>query len=187
MKQLGIAGALAFAAALAACGRTWVVPYDYRSGVREQFHFVAGQGSVRTVVVGNPFPEDKPTVEGAVTEALRQYQYGPITEFTTGPGHPKTRDYRIVVLFNPAVAVSPQAMCGDAGALAADGSSAGRLGVFAAFCYQNETISSVRGATAPVRSVRDAQVAELMYLVMFSLFPVHDPHRSDRDCRTPTC
>jgi hypothetical protein len=85
------------------------------------------------VIVGNPFSVPDDTLGRMVTDAMQDHHFGAATHFTTTPSENARRKFRVVMMFDPPVALAGHALCGDVADLPASRAE-GRMRLLTAFC-----------------------------------------------------
>ncbi len=140
--------------------------------------FVLASGGRDTIVVvrGNPFEMDQKAFEKAVTDAMQGQNFGPRTNFTTGPTENTKKELRVVILFNGSQTVSADNLCK---APEKYGSQKGAKGlhVIAAYCWEDESLTEVDGWAGAVAGVDSPVFASLLAKTTLDLFPTRKEPR----------
>jgi hypothetical protein len=144
-----VAALFALTAAPMAClaaviGGTYYAPqYDYRE------FFAATDGKpFQVVLLGNPFPSiDPATVARALLPAMQAAKPRPALTFTYDrPAAPPRPDYRLVLVFDPALNLNSDPVCAGEPARFRPG-TAGRFYVYAIYCRNDRTMSQTTAWT----------------------------------------
>jgi hypothetical protein len=133
------------AASLAATiGGTYYAPqYDYRE------FFAATDGKqFQVVLLGNPFPGTDPaTVARALLPAMQAAKPRPALTFTYDrPSPPPRPDYRLVLVFDPALNLNSDPVCAGEPARFRPGKP-GRFYVYAIYCRNDRAMSQTTAWT----------------------------------------
>lgn len=173
----------AAALALSACagqvrtGYGDVTPFYDRSVVTH-----ASSGNAFPLVVhGNPFlGVPQPRAVEAVARDMRLPGWFPPARFSAAPVTNAPRgDYRLVLVFNPARAVSGADACGDLRDVPVAPPAGAEITLRAAFCTRGETISDTSARAAAAQPGSPA-FRQLLDQVAFTIFPERNRDR-DRD------
>ena len=149
--------------------------------------FVLASGGRDTIVVvrGNPFEMDQKAFEKAVTDAMQGQNFGPRTNFTTGPTENAKKEFKVVILFNGSQTVLADNLCK---APEKYGSRKGAKGlhVTATYCWEDESLTEVDGWAGAVASADSPVFASLLAQTTLDLFPVTDDFDDDDRDRKPS-
>lgn len=132
----------------------------------------AAQGGAFPLVVhGAPHPDVNPAkAAAAVAPELGLPGWFPPTPFQPAPVPEAPQgDYRLVLIFNPARAVSGDEACGDLSRIPVAAPGA-QVAVRAAFCMRDERISDV-SAWGPASAPGTATFRALMDQIVMAVFP----------------
>ena len=183
------ATALAPLLAVAACSDSILtMPSYHGSNPHGRFLYGSELPEFLTVVVNNPFPVSKATLDTAVTDAMQGHHIGPRTRFTTRPSARMRPGFRVVMLFNPPLALPDSALCGDTGALASTAPGP-RLRLVVAFCAAAYVESTVQASMPVVPSPDHPGFRQMIGQAMWDLVPARDPaDESSHGCKAAgTC
>ena len=137
------------AATLAATlgGVDYATQYDYR-----EFYAATDNKPFRVVLVGNPFPSLPPEeVARVLLPQMQANKPPPNLAFTyERPAEPPRPDYRLMLVFNPALNLGADPVCEGVSRHAA-GPAEGRVYVFAVYCRNDRAMSQVTGWTYAAR------------------------------------
>lgn len=152
--------------------------------------FVLASDGRDTIVVvrGNPFEMDQKAFEKAVTDAMQGQNYGPRTNFTTGPTENAKKEFKVVILFNGSQTVLADNLCK---APEKYGSRKGAKGlhVTATYCWEDESLTEVDGWAGAVAGADSPVFASLLAQTTLDLFPTRnedDLHDDDDRDRKPS-
>lgn len=174
-----LAALVAVALATSACSGEIMTSQLHRANSDGFFSYGAGTGEMWTVVVGNPFPVSKDTLDQIVTQALEKNHNGPMTHFTTTPSKPGNDNIRVVVALNtPPSMDNGRTLCGDPAAIPT-GSTGERLRATVGFCIDSDLYSSVNISTPAVASPADPAFKHMIASAMWQLIPARDPLSTD--------
>ena len=149
--------------------------YSYREFV------LASDGRDTIVVVrGNPFGMDRKAFEKAVTDAMQGQNYGPRTNFTTGPSENAKKEFKVVILFNGSETVLADNLC-KAPQMYGSQYGAKGLHVTAAYCWEDESLTEVDGWAGDVAGADSPVFAELIGQITLELFSTRDDDDDDHD------
>jgi len=133
------------AASLAATlgGVDYATQYDYR-----EFFAATDNKPFRVILVGNPFPALPPEeVAGQILPLMQANKPPPNLTFTYAvPAELPRPDYRLVLVFNPALNLGADPVCQGQKRHAA-APAEGRVYVFAVYCRNDQAMSQVTGWT----------------------------------------
>ena len=189
MRNLAPSLSFAFLLVLGGCvgGVTTVAS---TSSLYSYGEFVLASGGRDTIVVvrGNPFEMDQKAFEKAVTDAMQGQNFGPRTNFTTGPTENTKKEFRVVILFNGSQTVLADNLCK---APEKYGSRKGAKGlhVTAVYCWEDESLTEVDGRAGAVAGVDSPVFASLLAQTTLDLFPTRnedDLHDDDDRDRKPS-
>ena len=159
--------ALPAAAGAAVIGGTWYAPqYDYRE------FFAATDGKPFQVqLLGTPFPGvDPAALARSLLPAMQRAKPRPALTFTTDrPSPPPRPDYRLVLVFDPALNLNSDPVCAGEPARFRPGTP-GRFYVYAIYCRNDRTMSQTTAwtdATGP-DDPRIEQLFRQLFPVVFS-------------------
>lgn len=125
------------------------------------------------IVQGNPFGLERARFETTVTDAMQGHVMGVSTHFTTTPGDSARRDYRVVMVFNPARPVVSATLC--AGPVATTPPAGEEMVVVAAFCRGGGALTAATGYLTLPADPDGPVFRRLIGDLTFALFP--PPHR----------
>lgn len=184
MNLFDLARPITLFLALAACSggvTSTYVSYD-AGGVPALFRHVASEGDVPTVIYGNPSGAPKTTFDATVVDAMQGHGWSANATFATARPADSRDGYRVVMVFSGERHFGGRAACGgvDAGALAP---VSGRVGLQAAFCYDDAVLSQVHVEFGPLGGIGDSVLDQAVSLALADLFPPRDPNRSSCDDR----
>ncbi len=133
--------------------------------------FVLYSGGRDTIVVvrGNPFEIDRKTFEKAVTDAMQGHNFGPRTNFTTGPAENAQKEFKVVMLFNGSETVLADNLC-EAPEMYGSQYGAKGLHVTAAYCWEDESLTEVDGWAGAVAGADSPVFASLIAQTTLELF-----------------
>jgi hypothetical protein len=146
--------------------------------------YAAGKGGMPTAVFGNPFAIDKAAFDRTVTDAMYRKNPGIAVRFSTEIDDPQRWLYRVVMYFDPPVAVSGQTACNPSATLRSVAQKEDRLVLLAALCRGNKSLSEIRGTTSRGSGPDDPSFRSLITQVVLNMFPTRNPD-IDADCRQP--
>ncbi len=174
LKRLALAALLP----LAACATGGVslshqeVDTAYSPG---EFAYAGAGRDLRVDVVGNPFGGDRAAFAAAVTDAMQGRHWGQRTNFTTTPGETARPKYRVLMLFDPPVSLNAMRLCPEQPSALPTVAAGDEVVLFAAFCRDGKSLTSIKGRVSGVAGARDPIFRELVGGVTNGLFP---PERS---------
>ena len=175
-------GALAF---LGACEAVMTQAHHYGSDVIGRFQYASAGRDFTTVIVGNPFSVPNETFERLVTDAMQDHYSGAVTRFTTQPSDNARRTFRMVMMFDPPVALAGVSLCGDVAALPAPQSD-GRLRLLTAFCAGNYLESQVAASMPRVDAPDAPAFSGMIGAVMRDILPTRNPGEEE-SCNVEPC
>jgi len=171
---LGLA-ALPAAAAAAVIGGVYYAPqYDYRE------FFAATDGrNFQVILAGTAFPGVEPaTVARDLLPVMQAAKPRPALSFTyDAPVERPRPDYRLVLVFNPALDLNADTVC--RGETRFRPGSSGLFYLFAVYC-RNDMSMSQTTAWTPATGPSDPRIAELfreLFMVVFSDSPALRPQQ----------
>ncbi len=175
---------LAFGAALAmfaaGCANAVMVQPTTIGAYRpSMLNYAAGQGAMKTEIIGNPFDGPKEDLERVVTGGLTRSHFGPSLAFATSVSPDNRSPYRTVLVFNPTLDHTSANICGAPGR--ATQARGDRVRVLAAFCSADRAVTCTRGSVAGATGPTDAPFRALIRQLGLELFPLEDPTRGDDD------
>jgi len=161
--------------ALAACaGAAPTVTTDLSPGYRPVFvHYAAGLGPLPTAVRNNPFGAGA-AADSAVAAAMERNAPAHLNALRFAPSADRSA-YRVVLAFNPAATVGPQALCADPAAAGTATPPAGRLRATAALCAGTEWLSIARANGPAVSGPTDGQFETFLGAMLSELMPPKTP------------
>ena len=177
MRQWYWIPALVLGSALAGCaeGTKTSTPQfqgDYQGTL---FNYAAGGRDLHTVVVGDPFGEAEafaPRVAAILTERSTREP----SNFTTDPGPSAHLQYKVVLFFDPERSVTPNTLCGDAGALQPKPpGDLQSVDMLMAFCDGVLAVSYLRGSYND--GGREGRFESFLALMLHLLLPTETPRR----------
>lgn len=165
----------ALAVMLAACaGTPPTVTTDLSPGYRPVFvHYAASRGPLPTAVRNNPFGAGA-GADAAVTAAMERNAPAHVNGVRFTPSGDRSA-YRVVLAFNPAGPVGPQALCADPAAAGNAAPPAGRLRATAALCSGAEWVSITHANGPAVSGPTDGQFETFLGGVLNELMPPKTP------------
>jgi hypothetical protein len=173
-RSMTILIALAALAGLAGCDSVIInnqtVQTTYRNGDED---YAARFGAIRVEVLGETFGVPPDRFASLVVAQMREAGHHPEkTMFTTEASRETDPRFKIVMMFNPATAVSGDGLCN--GAQQREPRPAGSVKLLAAFCGGNALISESAGRAGRITRVEDPQFHQLVEAVTQGLFPTSD-------------
>ena len=136
--------------------------------------YAAGGRDLHTVVVGDPFGEGALFAQ-RVTAILTERHVRDHTNFTAEPGPSARLQYKLVLFFNPARSVTPNALCRDPDALESRSATTQEVELQMAFCNDVVAMTYLRGPVAD--GTRTARFESLLSMMLHLLLPTEAPHR----------
>jgi hypothetical protein len=176
------AAAIAGVLALAACAGPVAGSFSYVSPVYDPALVLdaARAGGVPTAIIGQPFAGADAAFPGRVYALLAMPPWHGPAQFMPADPEP-ARDYRVVLIFNPA----PPGIAFGRACLAANGFAltppAGDVFVHAAFCFDDQTLTEV-DARGLADGVDDPRFRALLAQTLAELLPPANPGQ-DEACR----
>jgi hypothetical protein len=140
-------------------------------------NYAAGQGAMKTEIIGNPFDGPKDDLDRVVTGGLTRSHFGPELAFATSVSPENRSPYRVVLVFNPTRDYSSGDICGATAQATEPGGD--RVRVKAAFCSADRAATYTAASVSGVAKPTDPRFRELIRQLGMALFPIHDPTRSD--------
>lgn len=175
------AAALPAAAYAASIGGTYYAPqYDYRE------FFAATDGrNFQVILEGNPFPNVDPAIVArSLLPMMQAAKPQPALTFTyETPPEPPRPNYRLVLVFDPALNLNADAVC--KGEKRFKPGQPGRFYVYAIYC-RNDMMMSETTAWTPASGPDDPRIAQLfreLFQVVFSDSPALRPNQGGGDRR----
>ena len=154
---------------------------SYRPG---EFAYAGADRDMRVIVVGNPFGGEQEAFERAVTNKMQGNHWGPRTNFTATPGASARSSYRVVMLFDPPVDLSPARLCRDDPDTLPSGDSPDKTVLFAAFCRERRSLTEIKGSVPRPSGPEDPVFEDPVAEVTDGLFPPDRRYDDDRGgCR----
>ena len=138
------------------------------------FDYAAGGRDLHTVVVGDPFGEGT-SFARRVSAILTERHVRDHTNFTTEPGPSARLQYKLVLFFNPARSVTPNALCRDPDALEPRPANAGTMDLQMAFCNGVVAVTYLRGSVAA--GAREGRFESFLSMMLHLLLPAEAPRR----------
>jgi hypothetical protein len=187
MQRHGLWPSLAIGAMifLGACEMVMTQAHHYGSNVINRFQYAGAGRDFTTVVVGNPFSVPNETLGRMVTDAMQNKHFGAVTHFTTTPSANARRKFRMVMMFDPPVALPGHALCGDVAALPPS-QAEGRLRLLAAFCAGDYLESEVAASMPRVATPDAPAFSGMIGAVMRDILPTRDPGE-ESSCEIEPC
>lgn len=136
-----------------------------------EFAYAGAGRDLHVVVVGNPFGGEQADFERAVTDAMQGQHFGQPTNFTTTPGERARLIYRIVLVFDPTMVIGTARLCHPETLQLETTTGSERTSLFAAFCRERTSLTSIVGRSSRITSAQDAEFRELVGQVTHGLFP----------------
>lgn len=170
---LSLAALLMAAMTLSACiGNTPTIEYALynRADLKAFYRPVAGTGRFVAVVYGNPTNAPKKHFDSAVLSALQKGYRGPSTRFTSAPDEEARAGYHVEVHFASDTAALAGVACAGPGSEPST-ASGGTVRMVAAFCFQDQIYSKVRGRSRPFTGPGDPALESLVASAARALFP----------------
>jgi hypothetical protein len=172
-RELSLAGLLV----LAGCAGVPRVVTDLPTMAYSPLEFTSASAGrdFNVVVLGNPFGGDDRAFAATVVDAMQGRHAGPRTHFTTTPDESARRDYRAVLVFNPAVNILNAGLCGSGPVPVRPPAPGQPIMAQAAFCRSGGEMSGVTGWLEEVRSADEPGFRALVGSMTYELFPAHNP------------
>jgi hypothetical protein len=167
-------GFLAIALLGTAAGCTGVVvqdaPAPRGSYYEREFDHAAANGAILTLVAGNPFSLPQKEFDALV----RRHMYGQNREqaaaFVASPSDRTRPPYKVVVVFNKALGISPDEMCANPQGVRTVPEKK-ELKIDIAFCHGDKSKSDTSGYAGNVSSAADPNFAALIRQTTFTMLP----------------
>ncbi|MBV8391871.1 MAG: hypothetical protein JOY81_01685 [Alphaproteobacteria bacterium] len=155
----------------------YAVQYDYR-----EFYAATDNKPFRVVILGNPFPQmNIADVAQRLLPVMQAQKPPPRLAFTYDvPAEPPHPDYRMVLVFNPALSQGADTVCRDGKAAVNPQPMAGKVNLMAIYCRNDQYMSQVIGSTNAA-GPDDPALASLLretFAALFSSTPSLYPNRS---------
>lgn len=173
---------LAGLAALAACVQFGVtvsrVDYAHQYEPLEVSAAGGGERQLKIVVMGNPFGVPQSELERAVVKSMQGRTFGVPVNFAISPTNTDpSRDFRVVVAFNPEGVRDPGKLCAAESNLPSTESEKGILTLMGAFCSTDSYLSHAVARAQDVGGINSEIFDSLVAQLTLSLFPDENPHR----------
>ena len=179
-KMRNLAQSLSFAFLLILGGCAGASTVASTSPLYSFGEFVLASGGRDTIVVvrGNPFGMDRKAFEKAVTDAMQGQNFGPRTNFTTGPSENAKKAFKVVILFNGSETVLADNLC-KAPETYDSLKGAKDLHVLATYCWEDESLTEVSGWAGAVAGADSPVFAGLIGQTTLELFPSRKENDDD--------
>lgn len=154
----------------------YAVQYDYR-----EFYAATDNKPFRVVIFGNPFPQvEMAEVARRLLPVMQAQKPPPRLTFTYDvPAELPHPDYRLVLVFDPALSQGADAVCRD-GKASLRPPVAGKVNLMAVYCRNDQYMAQVIGKT-DATSPEDPAMATLLretFAALFTNLPSLVPGRS---------
>lgn len=174
--------AIAGLATLAACSQFGVTVsrVDYANQYEPLEISAAGGGDrqLKVVVLGNPFDVPQNELDNAVINSMQGRTFGVPVNFAAEPTNTDpSRNYRVVVAFNPDGVRDPGQLCKVGTDLKSTASPGGVLTLMGAFCSTDSYLSHAMARSSDVDGVNSDTFDGLVAQLTLSLFPDENPNR----------
>jgi len=168
--------------ALAACAQFGVtvtrVDYAHQYAPLEVSAAGGGDRQLKVVVMGNPFGVPQDDLERAMIKSMQGRTFGVPVNFATAPTNTDpSRDFRVVVAFNPDGVRDPGKLCEAESDLASVANNAGVVTLMGAFCSTDSYLSHAIARASDVDGINSEKFDSLVAQLTLSLFPDENPHR----------
>ncbi len=140
-------------------------------------NYAAGQGAMKTEIIGNPFVGSKDELDRVVTSSMRGAHFGPPLAFATSVSPQNKSPYRVVMVFNPKNGYASRRLCSGPEELS--GAPSEPVRVAAAFCSAGRPATYTAGSVSGVDAPTDPAFRDLIRQITIVLFPLEDPTRGD--------
>lgn len=176
--------AIAGLATLAACAQFGVVVsrVDYANQYEPLEITAAGGGDrqLKVVVLGNPFDVSQAELETSVINSMQGRTSGVPVNFAAVPTNADpSRDFRVVLAFNPEGIRDPAKLCAVSTDLNDTASNGGVLTLMGAFCSTDSYLSHAIARSSDVSGVNSEKLDGLVAQLTLSLFPDDNPNRQE--------
>ena len=170
---LAVAAIPVMASAATLGGFYYAVQYDYR-----EFFWISDNKPFQVVLAGSPFPALPSDDVGRQLLAQMQIAKPPpnLTFTYDKPAEPQRPDYRVYLVFDPALNLSADSVCRGEDRHRA--STPGRLYVFAVYCRNDQAMSQVTGWTSAT-SPEDPDTLQLFKILFARVFSPSELLRQD--------
>lgn len=174
--------AIAGLATLAACAQFGVTVsrVDYANQYEPLEVSAAGGGDrqLKVVVLGNPFDVPQVELDNAVISSMQGRTFGVPVNFAAAPTNTDpSRNYRVVVAFNPDGLRDPGQLCKAGTDLGSTTSNGGVLTLMGAFCSTDSYLSHAMARSSDVDGIRSEKLDALVAQLTLALFPNENPNR----------
>ena len=170
--------------ALGMSGTAIAPTYYYAGYTPTVLNYAASKGGMLTQVMGNPFQQvDRDQLNSEINGVMARSHFGPRLPFISKAPADFASPYRVVLLFDPAQAITGYQLCTYDGRPAA-ANPGGTVRVHAALCANEKPLSSVSGEVGGVASPSDRAFKQLIGQMTVLLFPPRtNPggHRNDSE------
>ncbi len=140
-------------------------------------NYAAGQGAMKTEIIGNPFVGSKDELDRVVTSSMTGAHFGPRLAFATSVSPQNKSPYRVVMIFNPTSGYETGRLCSGPEELS--GAPSKPVRVAAAFCSADRPATYTAGSVSGVDAPTDPAFRDLIRQITIVLFPLQDPTRGD--------
>ncbi len=170
--------AVLLAGTVGACAQGTVVRNATIASYRpSMLSYAAGQGAMKTEIIGNPFVGSKDELDRVVTSSMTGAHFGPLLAFATSVSPQNKSPYRVVVIFNPTGGYGSGRLC--SGPVDFSGAPSEPVRVAAAFCASSRPVTYTSGSVSGVDAPTDPAFRALIRQIAIVLFPLRDPTRGD--------
>lgn len=173
-SRLMVLGAVALG--LAGCGGVVTVydPVHVQGYYDGAFEYAASRGELHTEIVGNPMGMPQHRFDSMVTQMMEGANLGPLVVYTTSQSDKTLKAFKVVMVFNGPLNVSPYDVCADNRKPIKTTSDLETVRVYAVFCQFERPLSEVSGWVSGVKGSDDPKFRSLVRQVTLALFPAYD-------------
>lgn len=180
-RRTRIAAATMVAALLSGCfGSGPILTHNDVAGAYEpDFLRVVGTGGneLRTIVVGNPFGGSAEATRDATIEAMQGAVAFTPVRFAAQPGRAHPANYRVYMVYQPAITQAAGALC--RGEAPQAGRASAGLRLLAVYCGGSFAMSEITGRMEVMPSLGDPAFRSLVRQVTLNLLPPSNPKHAD--------
>lgn len=148
--------------------------YDER-----EFDYAAGKGAILTIIAGNPFDGPQKEFDALVRRNMYGQNREQSAEFVASHGDRTMPPYKVVVVFNRDLGISPDEMCANPLGLRTVPEKK-QLRIDIAFCHGDTSKSDTSGYADNISSTAHPNFASLIHQATYTMLPVTGDTDRDR-------
>ena len=159
-------------------------PADATLGAMSHLTYAAADQDFQTVVVGNPYPQNAPEVNGMVNAAFQKNYHYLRTNFKTAPANTALNPYKMVVVFDPPRQAHYDDICAAPAQFSGEPTKES-MRVVALFC-ESTVITEMEAKISPRPGVNSPELREAVNFLAWQLVPQDEPDDGN-ECIPPNC